>query len=178
VARVLSDLRYIGKALEAYAVDHQDYPPSATGARGVNASAKPNDPALAITTFAAQAGMETFLTPLASLPGAGPFDIFSASRKTYYGYYTIGKSWVLFSAGLDRVYDLTDPSRLPTTPDGDLDPEQFVNLTCDPSNGTDSRGDIFLFGGKGNSPKHEEPRSSIRETRQATVWVGTKETVR
>lgn len=155
--RAKTDIRYLGQALEAYAVDHRAYPPHAAGARGVNASAKPNDPAGAITTFAVDAGAETFLVPLASQSGTRPFDIYSASRKTYYGYYTTGNSWVLFSAGPDLVYDVLDPSRLPATPDGDLDPKQFQDLTFDATNGTTSRGDIFQFGGKATHAATQTP---------------------
>lgn len=163
VARVESDMRALAWALDSYARQEQAYPPCTLGAPADNAPggrasankapAKRKDAANAITTFALQAdGRDYLVSPKSYINNVGsvsvmPLDVFSVEPKTHYGYYTTGQSWVLFSAGPDGVYDLTDPARLAKKPDGTLDPDQFVDLTYDPSNGTNSRGDVFRFGG-------------------------------
>lgn len=163
-ARVRSDMRTIATALEAYAVDNEPqpippdaegpYPPYGTGARGVNASAGPGDPTLTICTFALRPGGGTYLTtpvpylgdPQASpTPWFGKFprDRFSRGGKSYFGYYTTGKWWVLQSAGPDGVYDVPDLSQLPTTPAGELDIGRIKPFLYDSTNGTKSGGDIL-----------------------------------
>lgn len=153
VSRVQSDMRSLSIALEAYFADAKAYPPFVRGIPGGAAPTKRRDFADALLTFAVRPSGEAYLVSpkgyldIAANITAMPSDIFSAKPQTHFGYYTTGKSWVVFSAGPDRVYDLPDPSRLPTTPNANLDPEQFVGLTYDSTNGTGSRGDLFWFGG-------------------------------
>lgn len=146
VHSVMSSIRSLGTALEAYAADEGAYPPCTRPAPPTGVSAARKDAANAITTFALRPDGQEYLRSPKSYTEM-PFDIFAPTPKTRFGYYTTGTSWVLFSAGPDRVYDLPDPSRQPTAPDGNLDPEQFVEVTYDPSNGINSTGDIFRFGG-------------------------------
>lgn len=71
-------------------------------------------------------------------------DPFGLSKSHPYAYYSAGDSWILYSAGPDKDYDI-DPVN-----DGDdvFDPASLLLImkTYDPTNGTVSDGDVWLTG--------------------------------
>jgi len=91
VSRAFADMRTIGNAIEAYAVDNGEYPP-----------ASPNTGA-------------TSYVPTGNLTDTGlitsvPDDPFSGSPSTTYRYYTTGDNigWVIVSNGPDTSADFTN----------------------------------------------------------------------
>jgi type II secretory pathway pseudopilin PulG len=127
-SRVLGDMRSIAVALEAYAIDHRALPPAI--------------PMPAAGAAAVQMIGPHLTTPVAYLVGS-PTDPGSPDRQWPYAYFTDGKGWILYSVGYDGDYDLI-PSKVydgsTTQPSPLLEGGPW---TYDPTNGTDSSGDIW-----------------------------------
>ena len=73
-----------------------------------------------------------------------PRDIFTEGRRMPFAYDQGSKGWILFSPGPDGQYDI-QPEVM-----GHLDQndrwDYLVDVKCDPTNGSGSRGDISRFG--------------------------------
>ena len=130
--RVKNDLRALTAGLDLYFIDRGMIPPSIV---------KPGSPALPPTFVA-----NCLTTPVAYLNGMNFSDPYAPAPNMPYRYYASenGKDWILWSAGPDGAYNLTD-SNLPAVFNyGGAPSAGLVNLSYDPTNGATSRGDIWI----------------------------------
>jgi len=141
-SRVKVDLRSLATALESYALDNGSYPAEhivadfPAGRRPINLDANSVKTQSTIEPGRGESlfGLTTPISYMTSL-----FEDPYSSRP--YIYHTDGKGWILISAGPDRRYDI-DPIA-----DYDSSAHQpsphLLQKTYDPTNGTDSRGDVY-----------------------------------
>lgn len=145
-ARTYSDMRTLSTGLESYFIDHKCYPAWTRGPRGANAFLPRTATNYSLPTFRIKIGpddpLATLTTPVAYLT-TYLSDPFAPDKGAVFCYYVPpqGNGWIVWSAGPDGVYEI-DPA-------ADFDPAQDVpsvsllNKTYDPSNGTESRGDVW-----------------------------------
>ncbi|MCX7013392.1 MAG: hypothetical protein NTW86_12695, partial [Candidatus Sumerlaeota bacterium] len=156
--RVDQDMETLAVALEAYRVDNGAYPPSTADMAG-RAGAEGAVEELGVQQLGqirpeasgalSDADTPTFYTPppsgketaakTASLLRNPPLDPFSQGRA--YGYYTVDDGWLIYSCGPDGRYDLKP--REDFTPENNWDSTSLILRAYDPTNGTDSGGDIW-----------------------------------
>ncbi|MBN1478362.1 hypothetical protein JXA47_16530 [Candidatus Sumerlaeota bacterium] len=129
-------MRELATAIESYRLEHGAYPPwvSATDPAAVNAGVEMVGDLPSFRSFGG-----SLTTPMAFID-AYPLDWFTRSRASYV-YHSDGDGWILVSPCWDRDYDI-DPRR-------DYDSriaqpsEILLLLSCDPTNGSRSDGDVF-----------------------------------
>jgi uncharacterized membrane protein len=157
IPRVQSDIRSMGVAIEAYQVDNKAYP--AWSANTADAVCLPTlvsggGIVLPVTTFMSPArhpGLGTLTTPVAYMEHY-PADPLAPIFGLTFAYYATpphpsdgGKpGWIVWSAGPDRIYDLNRaniPQICKNTSNGQAW-NQIMPYLYDPTNGTDSAGDI------------------------------------
>lgn len=143
--RVHSDLRAVARALEAYAMDYNSYPPWTL------------DPEKKVY-FSGGADMPTFQEYAQNRPAtlrrpvtyitSYPLDAYHV-ENTYgtFAYWAPKEGgWILVSPGPDRRFDLDWPTLQkaydPTSPNPAAG---LIPYTYDPTNGTESRGDVWMI---------------------------------
>ena len=153
VARVKGDERTISLSLETYYIDHNNYPAWSVR-KEENAFGgipdKKGKLARIPTFLSPQNSMPiTLTTPVAYL-SVYYADPFAPIKGATFAYWTPdskhGTGYILWSAGPDNIYELTidnvakayDASTSATIPS-----EMLIGLTYDPSNGTESGGDVW-----------------------------------
>jgi general secretion pathway protein G len=138
VSRVRADIRYLRTAIETYKIDNRIYPSWCLGKDSFNADEK--IPGFRMSK--SSQGAENFmsLTTPVSYITEFPKDPFSPDAGTY-AYYSINDSWVIFSPGPDKKYDIT-PEKDFIPGDKNTD-SRIISKTYDPTNGTISAGDII-----------------------------------
>lgn len=148
VSRAETDMRSIAVALEAYRVDHNDYPFPTYGhsTNGqTDSTFEIDNPQQGISSMR---GNQNLTTPIAYVTSL-PRDAFSPDAAHWFGYCTVRESeWILTSLGpnltqppgtwigwqggeIREVSALEDPSY------------DLINQIYDPTNGTVSAGDIY-----------------------------------
>ncbi len=139
--RTLADMRTLAKALEDYHADNGAYPVYTIDPKeSINASSYESSATECEPNFAQSKvnGPAMLTTPIAYLTSL-PYDIFSPAPERTFNYYSDGVGWIVWSAGPDGVYDLD------WTKYSGAEPEIYDLLapwTYDPTNGTESPGDI------------------------------------
>lgn len=148
VSRTRTDMRSVSVALEAYRVDHDDYPFPSYGFSTdgqVDSTFDIDNPQQGI---ASMTGNQNLTSPVAYMTSI-PRDIFSPDGMHWFGYCTVKNSlWILTSLGPNMTQppetwvgwqggDIQEVHAL-EAPTYDL-----VNRTYDPTNGTVSAGDIW-----------------------------------
>ena len=120
VARAKADLRSQNIALDAYALDNQGYPVPSLGTPSI------------------PAGLTSPVAYMTSIQD----DVFALTDQTPLQYYSppARDRWISWSVGPNKESDLD-----PTLPGWD-EPDQLVEKTYDPTNGTVSAGDVIRFG--------------------------------
>lgn len=147
VSRVRSDMRSLATAIEAYHVDLNAYPASATGEHSVNGARFGHPDFQSVPSFRIARDRESFqtiTTPMAYIT-TYPADYFALIKGATFGYCSVAingrAGWILISPGPDRDYDI-DPAR-------DYDPSveqpspRLLALAYDPTNGIVSNGDVW-----------------------------------
>ena len=152
VGRAQSDMRSLAMAIEAYMVENNQYPASAKGNRGINSLlSRKGGSSLDIPTFRIWTANDeknrfiTLTTPTGFISGY-PNDPFSPDGHggAVYGYYNAQDiGYILFSAGPDSDYDLTEPQKYYDPTLTNPLPRLIVEKTYDPTNGSVSDGDIW-----------------------------------
>lgn len=141
VSRVKSDMRCMATAIESYYVDHNCYPPArplreaCKSFHDVGRLRRAGGYDLATIEFG------RLTTPVSYVTENFP-DTLAPVKGLPFVYYADINGWILVSAGPDKHYDL-NPATLydsmipqPSTP-------LITGATFDPTNGTDSRGDVW-----------------------------------
>jgi type II secretory pathway pseudopilin PulG len=149
VSRARNDMRSMATALESYYVDYNKYPASSSNASGnLYAYLGPNSPMSSQPTFGLLGNKGAVLTtPIAYITSI-PFDPFAPVAGAPFCYYLdpTGTTWLLWSAGPDKKYDITAKNIVgilnPQNPNMTSNPT-LLALTYDPTNGTKSPGDIW-----------------------------------
>ncbi len=143
LSRAAADMRVLRTALETYRIDNNQYPPTTEmmGQRNIG----PGVPTFHDSTFryteSRGSGVVSLSTPIAYL-SRFPMDVFSPVADSRYGYYTTGTTYLIWSAGPDRKYDL-DISQF--DPEGERQSPEFnASFSYDPSNGLVSSGDLWV----------------------------------
>jgi type II secretory pathway pseudopilin PulG len=140
------DSRNLATAIEAYFVDNNTYPPMRL-LRDLAPDPKPLRDAggWELTTVeAGRARVGGLTTPVAYIAEL-PKDPFSPGGKLPFAYYTDGPGWIIVSPGPDDVYELDPPhdyDRHTTQPS-----QILLRKAYDPTNGTDSHGDVWRIKG-------------------------------
>lgn len=139
-------MREIGRALEAYNVDHGAYPPATT-----NPDAQTSFESRWIMSTLARANDEylrSLTTPVPYLDSI-PLDPIWAKTQYEFGYYASPQGgWVLLSPGHDGEFDIDlDILRKKWTLDAKELGERLISYRYDVTNGVTSAGDIFLLWG-------------------------------
>lgn len=114
VSRAKNDMRSVGIALESYEVENHRYPPRLD-----------------------------FLTSPVAYAKSIPRDGYAKSKSPI-KYYTASGGWILWSAGPDKRYDITDriAGRIyESNPDNPI--PALLPMTYDATNGSESAGDIW-----------------------------------
>lgn len=153
VARVKGDQRTMTIALETYYLDLNNYPAwSLRREENANGGLQDKKGELAlIPTFRIPNGsnLATLTTPIGYLPCYWA-DPYAPLKGATYGYWndgtkdTTATGYIIWSAGPDRVYDLTiDNIAQAYNPQSAAISPLLLNCTYDPSNGTGSRGDLY-----------------------------------
>lgn len=139
VPRAKADMKTVGSGIEAYFLDHGACPKPASFTtspfwRSGNAAAQQ----------AVRKGLgtlsPTLTTPIAYVTDLYP-DPYAPIDGLPYAYHCDGQSWIVLSAGPDRVYDFdpeSDFSSSETMPS-----KKLLFKTYDPTNGLESRGDVW-----------------------------------
>jgi prepilin-type N-terminal cleavage/methylation domain-containing protein len=148
VSRVQADIRSLATAIEAYAVDHNEYMPffggPIDGKVGEQQIYLLTTPVAYITTIPLDPFQATF--PMTSTNPSKNYIAFFGPVPRYFVYNDLGfllngsTGWSLRSMGPDLDWDLVgDPA--------DNDTAYAPNGAYDPTNGTVSNGDILRSGG-------------------------------
>jgi len=148
VAQVRSDFRTLSLAIELYFVDHKAYPACTTDPVHLlrppsQADAVAEGISVPIPSFHAPGfphGPASLTTPVAYLRSL-PADPFVEQPGLTYGYFSLPKGWIVWSAGPDSIFDLDWTTYDPDKPQPQ--PEMLARYAYDPTNGTMSPGDIF-----------------------------------
>lgn len=157
VARVKGDQRTLTIALETHAMDHNAYLPSslerAQNAFGSGLRDEKNV-LQKIPTFRVSPGGQfaTLTTPFAYVSSYFT-DPFSPVKGATFAYWnpadlptTHGTGYILWSPGPDGDYDITiDNVARVYTPHLMVPNAEMIALTYDPSNGTESNGDVYRY---------------------------------
>ena len=152
VGRARSDMFSLAMAIEAYMVENNQYPASAKGNQGVNSIfPRKGGSSLDIQTFriwTADDEKNRFmsLTTPTGFISSYPNDPFSPDGHggAVYGYYNAQDiGYILFSAGPDMDYDLTEPQKYYDPTLTNPLPRLIIEKTYDPTNGSLSDGDIW-----------------------------------
>lgn len=155
VQRVKADQRTVAVAIESYYLDTKSYPgwslDQTQNAHGLRLQGSGN--ALQkIPTFRVRYGNQalSLTTPVAYLSADIP-DFFAPVKGASFAYWTnvdaqrtTATGYIIWSPGPDGGYDITidNVARL-YDPAGPVPSSALLNLTYDPSNGTQSAGDIY-----------------------------------
>lgn len=138
-SRVRTHHRTIATSLIAYQADHGTFPPMAPMIDHVSRRDDLRE---------TNALRMTIIDPRFPVPDgfehADLRDRFSPRRCMPYGYHTDGETFLLISIGHDGVYQITDPSAIYQGATNHP-PEEILQLSYDPTNGTRSVGDIILI---------------------------------
>lgn len=149
VARVQADMRTMAVAIESYYVDCSAYPAySANAQNNFFGEYVGNAPELAeVPTFRLKTPPELYIltTPMQYLARMLS-DPFAPAKGATYGYYAPPNGWIVWSPGPDGQYDI-DSSNVNRiyVPSGQVPSPELIELTFDPTNGTESGGDIYRF---------------------------------
>lgn len=146
VPRAKSGMRSLAAALEAYYDEHNAYPAWSVGPGSLNNNEYPS-----FTLHTPQNGLMTLTTPVAYIPGlfhdpCVKREVTQRPELKYFNYYSTGSSWIQWSAGPDKDYDIDlqvveqviDWSKSQPGP-------EMLPYTYDPTNGTRSDGAMFRF---------------------------------
>ncbi len=141
--RIRSDHRSLATAIESYFLDHKVYPPMEPMRLHEYAGdglEKAGGWYLAML-HGGNSELHGITTPVAYITSLFP-DPYANDRGLPFAYYTDGFGWTVFSTGPDLDYDLNKPHEVY---DGKIfqPSETLYSLTYDPSNGTESSGDIW-----------------------------------
>lgn len=149
VSRAKADMRSLATALESYSIDTNAYPASTLDPeRSVyGAAAAPGGAMAGIPGLERpRAGLMTLTTPVTYITRI-PTDPFGPEELPLPYWSPDGgqPSWILWSAGPDAVYDLTGQNIQQVLDEtGAISINAFLlQKTYDPTNGTDSSGDIW-----------------------------------
>lgn len=159
---VANDMRTVGKALEAYRLDHGAYPPASPPIRkdlGDWGSI------LGLTTPVAYIS-SLFPDPYHPLPPGEPST--PMSRRISHLYYSTGDDYLLVSAGMDGVLEIRDPASLLADKSGVPLAVRLAPLAYDPTNGFGLqviRGDLWLSGGTVSNSESSPGGSAVPITR-------------
>jgi hypothetical protein len=152
VSRAKNDMRSIATALESYYNDHNCYPQSTSDTlRNMYAPFGPKSRMASQPTFGlASAGYGSITTPVAYMQ-AIPADPFAPVKGAPLCYYALPNNdgWILWSAGPDRKYDLTSQNigGIYRPAGRDMPDPTLISLTYDPTNGIESKGDVWRLKG-------------------------------
>ncbi len=139
VPRSQNDLRSMETSIEMYYHDFRVYPAhTEIPSESFMGAAAPGRP-----SFRLQNGtnLRTITTPFAYLNASYIGDQYSPIKGGTFCYYAAGGGWIMWSPGPDQVYDLD--------PEQDYDPTitgptaALLQKSWDPTNGTESGGDIW-----------------------------------
>ena len=132
ISRVRSDQRSLATALEAYVIDANTYPAELWEVTTPMSylAAIPND------ALSPKPGRPFLYAPYNARPARN-------------GPGTICMSWILVSRGPDGVFDIVPSSDLPADEPVTAEEagQRLVGKTYDPTNGSNSGGDIYRLGG-------------------------------
>jgi len=150
VSRTKSDMRSIASAIEAYYVDNNVYPEWTANLRenaiGLAAKGKDSDDQPSFRHFRNDRMFPSLTSPVTYMTSY-PNDSFTEIGHTY-SYYRDPKSmgWILWSMGPDKTFQL-DAKNIAEIydPEDEQPSEALLLLTYDPSNGTESSGDVYRF---------------------------------
>ena len=138
--QTFSDMRELATAIEAYFIDNSAYPAWSVGPNSLNGSEHPS-----FMLRTPQNGLATITTPIAYIE-AYLQDPFKPRGKPKFNFYSVEYSWLLWSAGPDRDYDI-DLNVVQNMIDWDIPQpaSDILHYAYDPTNGTTSSGDIIRF---------------------------------
>ena len=148
VSRELSDLRSIATALEAYAVDHNDYPPHGEVLEDGTVQYPATRAGLATVEYIPGRPITTPLAYISSLPEDPMSNEETDDLKRGYGYiHSAQMKGILLGKGFTGSANALEPTyghwRLYAAgPDGDKGRDTKINVLYDPTNGTISDGDL------------------------------------
>jgi len=146
VSRVRADMRSIATALEAYRVDGNAYPfpsyeHSTDGA--VDSTFDLSNPDQDITSMTENGGLTTPIAYITTLPR----DPFSLRGRHWFGYVAYKDRWILTSYGPDidcpPTWNKGDIQEVTDFPEKGFDPTVLILKSYDPTNGTNSDGDLY-----------------------------------
>jgi hypothetical protein len=140
VARARSDMRAYAIAVQAFHEDHGSYPTTQPlhQYRRLSQKPAPESHADRMTLLDTDSGVSS--SPVAYFSRLAP-DPFAPENDMPFGYDFTASSWILISAGPDRVYDVI-PSDILRADQGSTI-TRLLHLTYDPTNGALSQGDIW-----------------------------------
>lgn len=144
VSRVRSDQRSLATAIEAYYVDNNAYPAwTSSSLEAIHGEKGGMIDLVRYPTFRAPngGGLATLTTPAAYIIEYYP-DIFAPDETAPFRYRATEYSWLLWSAGPNRQFEITG-DRVPALMQDPRPNDELLSLTYDPSNGTFSTGDIW-----------------------------------
>ena len=153
VAPVKANQRSMATALESYYIDYSEYPAWIVGEGGANSFLPPDSPSYNVPTFrikdSAQGthDLHTLTTPITYVTSYLYDPFVHVNEKPVgatFGYWTDDPKnggWIIWSPGPDGIYDINPQADYDSTQE--VPSESLYNKTYDPTNGTNSRGDIW-----------------------------------
>lgn len=147
IERSRSDLRTMAVAIESYYVDTNTYPAySANSQNNFFGPYVSQAPELAgVPTFRVKNPPELYiLTSPISYISSMVEDPFAPAKGATYGYYSTPVGWIIWSPGPDGKYDINsrNVNRI-YIPTGQVPSPELIGLAYDPTNGTESGGDVY-----------------------------------
>jgi hypothetical protein len=142
-SRVRNDIRSMATSLEAYFVDHDAYPrmiPFIELAPQYRQELEQMNGEKLNTVFPGTGIEAGVTTPISYITSLFP-DPFAPARLSF-AYHTAGSSWIMFSPGTDKLYDIVPEEDFDST----TTKPALIAKTWDPTNGMVSGGDIWTAG--------------------------------
>ncbi len=153
VSRAKTDMRSLCVAIESYRTDNNGYPIPSFGHStdgATDSTFEVTNEAMSILSMTDNRGVTTPVAYIAVMPR----DVFSTKAQQWFGYMGWKDRWILTCYGPDQdcppTWNGGDIQEVSDLPETDFDPQVVILKAYDPTNGTNSNGDIFrtnLFGG-------------------------------